>query len=79
MGIFERLLGTSSLGCLKAPLALIITSKFLLCSHHFLLKVIGANNLKPFLFHAHFRSMQKLLPPRAITCVSPFEQLAKEV
>ncbi len=55
----------------------IIASRFLLDLYSFLLKVIGVSSLRPFPFQAHLKSTRKLLPPGAITCVPPFEQLVE--
>ncbi len=40
-----------------ALVAFVITSRFLLHSRPFLLEGIGANNLRPFLFQTHLKSM----------------------
>jgi hypothetical protein len=46
-----------------ALVIIVIVSRFLLDSCPFLLEAIGVNGLGPFLFQAHIRLMQELLPP----------------
>ncbi len=40
--------------------------------------VINASNSRPLPFQAHLKLVRKLFPPRAITCVPPFEQLIEK-
>jgi hypothetical protein len=43
----------------------------------FLLEVIGVNSSRPFLFQAHMKSTQKLIPLGVVACVPLFEQLVE--
>jgi hypothetical protein len=51
-----------------ALVAFVITSRFLLHSRPFLLEGIGANNLRPFLFQTHLKSMWEFFSLRVTRC-----------
>lgn len=54
-----------------------IVSTFLLDFHSFLLEVIGVNSSRPFLFQAHMKSTQELIPLGVVARVPLFEQLVE--
>jgi hypothetical protein len=74
---FEIIMLTTYLGS-WAFIALIITLRFLVDFHLFLLEVIRVKNSSSLSFQTHLRLVLKLLPMVATLCIPPFEQLAKK-
>jgi len=60
-----------------ALVTLVITSRFLLDLHPFLLEAIGVSSSSSLPFQMHMRLSWKYFPPIAITCLSMLEQLVK--
>jgi hypothetical protein len=58
--------------------ALVITYRFLLDSHPFLLEALHANNLGSLPFQVHLRLSRELLPLATTTCLPLFGQLVKK-